>query len=190
VLGLAKAVVRDFQLTVLIRRRKCTTLEKSILKLQLLELVSNDGVAHIVCNQMHTLLYDSPSSLMPEAEQVLHVLGHHSHAGIEVRVPKVRHGLKALLPHGVFLVPNQEKRDGHRGGSDKVALTQVGECDVCHLLDSGVGLTADDGFRPRLNQIERYHHVGLAYVQDVDHRQAVAVDRNFPAVAEANECVI
>jgi hypothetical protein len=38
VLSLAEVTVCDLQLMVLIRRRKCTTIEKSILMLQLLEL--------------------------------------------------------------------------------------------------------------------------------------------------------
>jgi hypothetical protein len=60
---------------------------------------------------------------MPQVGQVLHVLGHCSHADIEVRALKVGHGLKVLLPHGVFLILNWEKRDGHHGDSSEAALT-------------------------------------------------------------------
>jgi hypothetical protein len=52
------------------------------------------------------LLHDSPGGDMLQVEQVLCVLGHRSHAGAEVRALKVSHGLKALLPHGIFLIPN------------------------------------------------------------------------------------
>jgi hypothetical protein len=41
--------VHNLQLAVLIHRRKCTTAEKSVLMLQLLELVRDGGVAHTVC---------------------------------------------------------------------------------------------------------------------------------------------
>jgi hypothetical protein len=47
-LGLTEVIVRDLQLTVLIRRRKCTTVEKSILLLELLKLMRNGGVVLIV----------------------------------------------------------------------------------------------------------------------------------------------
>jgi hypothetical protein len=48
---------------------------------------------------------------MLEVEQVLHVPGQRSHPGVEVRALKVGHGLKALLPYGVLLILNREKRD-------------------------------------------------------------------------------
>jgi hypothetical protein len=100
VLGLAEAMVRDLILTVLIRRRKCTTVEKNVLLLQLLKLRRNGGGVLIVCGQTHTLLHDSPSGVMLQVEQVLCILGHRSHADAKVRALEVRHGLKALLPHG------------------------------------------------------------------------------------------
>jgi hypothetical protein len=138
----------------------------------------------IVCDQMHTLLHDGSCSVMLQVEQVLGVLGHRSHADVEVQALEVRHGLNALLPHWVFLILNQEKHDRHHGDSGKVTLTQRGECDVCRLLDGDVRLVADDGSHPRLCRVDGYHHVGHTYVQAVNHRQLAAVDRNFPAVAE------
>jgi hypothetical protein len=147
-LGLAEVMVRDLQFLVLIQRRKCTTTEKSILLLQLLKLTRNGIVVLIVCGQMHTLLHDSPGGVMLQVEQVLRILGHRNHVGAEVRALEVRHGLKALLPHGVFLILNREKRDRHRCGSGEATLTQQGECDVGCLLDGSVGLNADDGPRP------------------------------------------
>jgi hypothetical protein len=35
---------------------------------------------------------------------------------------EVKHGLKALLPHEIFLIPNREKRNGHHGGSGETTL--------------------------------------------------------------------
>jgi hypothetical protein len=64
---------------------------------------------------------------MLQVEQVLHILGHRSHAGVEVRALEVGHSLKALLPHGIFLILNQENLNGHHGSSGEAALTQGGE---------------------------------------------------------------
>jgi hypothetical protein len=186
-LGLTEVIVRDLQLTVLIRRRKCTTVEKSILLLELLKLMRNGGVVLIVWGQTHTLLHDSPGSVILQVEQVLWILGHRSHASTEVRALEVRYGLKALLPHGIFLIPNQEKRDRHHS---EVTLTQWGECDVGRLLDGSVGLAVDVGPHPQIHLVEGYCHACLAYVQAIGHRQAAAVDRDFSIVAETEECVI
>jgi hypothetical protein len=144
VLDLIEVAVRNLQLMVLVRRRKCTTVEKGILMLRLLKLTRNGSVVLIVCGQTHTLLHDGSSGLVLQVEQVLHVLGHCSHVDIEVQALDVGHGLKALLPHRIFLNLNREQRDQHRGGSGEATLTQSGEWDVCHLLDGGVRLTADD----------------------------------------------
>jgi hypothetical protein len=62
-----------------------------------------------------------------------------------VRALEVGHGLKALLPYGVLLIPNQEKRDRQCRCSCEAVLAQGGEGDVCHHLNAGVGLTNDDG---------------------------------------------
>jgi hypothetical protein len=164
VLGLTEATVRDLQLLVLVRRRKCTTVEKSILLLQLLKLVRNGGVVLIVCGKTHMLLHDHPDGVMLQVEQVLRVLGHHNHASAEVRALEVRHNLKVLLPHRIFLIPNQEKSDRHHDGSGETTLTQLDECDVSRLLDGGVRLAADDGPHPRILLVEGYHHASLAYV--------------------------
>jgi hypothetical protein len=99
-------------------------MEKSILLLHLLELVRNSVVVLIICGQTHTLLHDNPGNVMLQVEQVLRILGHHSHAGAKLMALEVRHGLKALLPHGIFMIPNQEKHDQHYGGSSEVTLTQ------------------------------------------------------------------
>jgi hypothetical protein len=101
---------------------------------------------------------------MLQDELVMCILGHRSHAGAEVRALEVGHDLKSLLPHGIFLILNWEKHDGHRGGSGEAALTHGGECDMCHLLNGGVGLAADNSSHPWLRRIEGYHHEGLAYV--------------------------
>jgi hypothetical protein len=100
-----------------------------------------------------------------KVEQVLHVPGQRSHPSVEVRALEVGHSLKALLPHGVLLIPNQEKRDRQCCSSGEAVLTQGGESHVRHQLNAGVGLAADDdGPRPRLRGVERYHHTDLALV--------------------------
>jgi hypothetical protein len=127
---------------------------------------------------------DSPDGVMLQVEQVLHKLGRRSDAAAEVGTLEVRHGLKALLPHGVFLIPNREKRDRHRDGSSEATLAQRGECDMGRLLDGSVGLTADDGPHLRILLVDGYCHTGLTYVQAIGHRQAATVDRDFRIVAE------
>jgi hypothetical protein len=92
-LSLAEAMVHDLQFAVLIQRRKCTTVEKSILLLQLLELTRNGSVGLIVCGQMHMLLHDGPGGVMLQVEQVLCILHHHNHAGAEVRAVEIKHDL-------------------------------------------------------------------------------------------------
>jgi hypothetical protein len=118
--------------------------EGHILMLQLLELTRNGGVVLIVCGQPHTLLHDSSGGVVLQVAQVLFILGHGSHVDIEVRALDVGHGLKALLPHMIFLNLNREWRDQHPSGSGEVTHTKRGEWDVCHLLHGGVRLTADD----------------------------------------------
>jgi hypothetical protein len=186
-LSLTEAAVCDLQLVVLIRRRKCTTVEKSIL---LLELVRDGDVVLIVCGQTHTLLHDSPSGVILQVEQVLCILGHHSHASTTVRALKARYGLKVLLPHCIFLIPNREMSDRHHGDSGEVTLSRWGECDVGRLLNGGGRLTADDGPCPRILLVEGYRHTGLTYVPAIGHRKAAVVDRDFPVIAEMEECVV
>jgi hypothetical protein len=99
-------------------------------------------------------------------------------------------GLSGVCGCGWCLKLLLKDNDWHHRGRGVVPLTLIGECDMCRLLDAGVGLTANDGFHPRLHRVEGYHHAGLAYVQAINHRQAAIVDRNFPTVAEVNECVI
>jgi hypothetical protein len=165
-------------------------MEMGILMLRLHRLMTNGAVVLIVCGQRHTLLHDGFDGVVLQVEQVLHVLGHRSHVNIEVQDLEVRHGLKALLPHGIFLNPNQERCDRHRGGSGDVTLTQRGEWDVCCLLDGGVRLITDGGSHPWLHRVEEYHHTSFAHVQAVNHRQATMVDRNFPILTKMEECVI
>jgi hypothetical protein len=89
VLSLAEEIVCYIQLVVLVQRWECIATENSILMLQLLELMLNGGVVLIVCGQMHTLLHDRYSYVMLQVEQVMHVLGHHSHADVEVSALEV-----------------------------------------------------------------------------------------------------
>jgi hypothetical protein len=64
---------------------------------------------------------------------------------MEVRALEVEHGCKTLLPYGVLLIPDREKRDRQCGGSGEAVLAQRGESDVCHHLKASAGLAADDG---------------------------------------------
>jgi hypothetical protein len=64
---------------------------------------------------------------------------------MEVRALEVGHGFKALLPYGVLLILNREKRDRQCCCSCEAVLTQGGEGDVRHHLNAGVGLAADNG---------------------------------------------
>jgi hypothetical protein len=64
---------------------------------------------------------------------------------VEVRALEVRQGLKALLPYGVLLIPNREKRNRQCCCSGEAVLTQGGVGNVRHHLDAGVGLAVDDG---------------------------------------------
>jgi hypothetical protein len=91
---------------------------------------------------------------------------------------------------GFFLIPNQEKSDGHHCGSGKVALTQGGKDDVCHHLNGSVRLATNKGPRPQLSGVEGYHHVDFRHIQAIGHRQSTMVDRSVPVVAEMEEYVV
>jgi hypothetical protein len=101
---------------------------------------------------------------MLQVEQVLRVLGHRSHASIEVRALEVRHGMKSLLSNGIFQIPNWEKRNRHHSGSGEADPTLGGECDMHCLPDSGVSLAVGDGSCPRIHRVVGYHHAGLTYI--------------------------
>jgi hypothetical protein len=61
---------------------------------------------------------------------------------------------------------------------------------VCHHLNTGVGLTAEDGLQSWLRGVEGYHHANLAPVQVVDPGQSTTVDRSIPVIAKMDECVV
>lgn len=64
---------------------------------------------------------------------------------MELSTLKVGHDRKMLLPYGVLLIPNREKRDRQCSGNGEAVLAPRGESDVRHHLNAGVGLTVDDG---------------------------------------------
>jgi hypothetical protein len=109
---------------------------------------------------------------------------------MEVRALEVRHNLKALLPYGVLLIPNWDKRDRQCCSSGEAVLAQGGESDVRHHLNASVGLAADDGPRPRLRGLEGYHHADLALVHAVGRGQSAMVDQSIPVIAKTDECVV
>jgi hypothetical protein len=101
-----------------------------------------------------TLPDDGLDGVPLQVEHVLCVLGHHSHAGVEVRTLWVGHVQKTLPPHGLLLLADQEQHNRHRGNVIEAGLTQGGEGDVCCLLDRLVQLNADDGHSPQLCRAE------------------------------------
>jgi hypothetical protein len=110
--------------------------------------------------------------------------------GMEARALKVGHGLKALLPYEVLLIPNREKRDRQCCSSGEVVLALRGESDVRHHLNANVGLAIDDGPQPRLRGVEEYRHADLTPVQAVGYGQPATVDQSVPVVAKMDECVV
>jgi hypothetical protein len=87
---------------------------------------------------------------------------------MEVMALEVGHGLKALLPYGVLLILNREKRDRQCLYRCEAVLAQGGEGDVRHHLNAGVGLAADDGPWSWVCGVEGYYHANLTLVQVVD----------------------
>jgi hypothetical protein len=136
VLDLTEATVCDLQLSVLVWRRNCTTMEKVILTLQLCELMWDSDVALFISSHTQALLDDGPGGGVLQVERVLSILSHCSQAYIEVRTLGVGYGLKVLLPHGVPWIANRKEHDWHHGGASKATSTQGSEGDVCRLLDS------------------------------------------------------
>jgi hypothetical protein len=90
-------------------------------------------------------MYDGPSGVVLEVEQVLHVPSQRSHPCVEVRALEIRYGLKALLPYGVLLILNQEKCDRQCRCSCEAVHAQGGEGNVRHHFNVGAGLTTNDG---------------------------------------------
>jgi hypothetical protein len=86
---------------------------------------------------MHTLLNDSPTSVVVqiEIEQVFHVLGHRCPSGVKAWALEVRHGLEELLPHGVLQIVDHKEQNQHLGGGGEVAFAQQRESCMRHLLD-------------------------------------------------------
>jgi hypothetical protein len=140
-----------------------------------------------ICGQPQTLLDDGPGSVVLQVEQVQHVLSHLSHTSVEVGALRVRHGHNVLLPRGVLLITNRKEHGRYLG---EAALTQGGEGDECHLLDSAVELTAYDGPHPWDHWVERYHQADLPHNQAMGPGQTAAVERVVPIVAKMMECVI
>jgi hypothetical protein len=101
-----------------------------------------------------TLLDDSHDGVPLQVEHVLCVLGHRSHAGVEVRTLWVDHVLKTLPPHRLLLLTDREQRDRYHGGVVEAGLTQGGEGDMCCLLDRLIQLDTNDGPSPWLCQAE------------------------------------
>jgi hypothetical protein len=117
---------------------------------QLLNLMGCGSGTLLVRCQTRMLLHGRLGGVLLEVEQVLHVPGQRSHPHVEVKTLEVGHGLKALLPYGVLLIPNRKKHDRQCCCSGEAVLAQGGEGVVRHHLNAGVELTADDGPRSQL----------------------------------------
>jgi hypothetical protein len=111
---------------------------------QRLNLSCGGGGTLLVRHQTCTLLHSCLGGVVLEVEQVLCVLGQRSHPDVEVKALEVGHGLKTLLPYGVLLIPNWEKRDKQCYSSGEAVLAQGGESHVRHQLNAGVRLAVDD----------------------------------------------
>jgi hypothetical protein len=106
---------------------------------QPLHLLCGGGGTLLVRHQTRTLMSGYPAGVVMEVEQVLRVLGQRCHPGVEVRALEVGHGLKMLLPYGVLLILNREKRDRQCCSSGEAVLAQGGESDVRHQLNTVSG---------------------------------------------------
>jgi hypothetical protein len=60
---------------------------------------------------------------------------------------------------------------------------------VCHHINGGVGLVADDRPRPRLHGVKGYGHADRPHIHAMGHEQSTTVDRCVLIVAEMDECV-
>jgi hypothetical protein len=146
---------------------------------QPLKLAGGGGGTHLIHRQTRTLLHARPNDVVLEVEPVPHVPSQQNHPVMEVRALEVGHGLKALLPYGVLLILNQDKRDRQCCCSGEAVLAQGGEGDVRH-----------DGPRPRLCGVKGYRHANLTPIQAMGHGQSAMVDRSIPIVAKTEEYVI
>jgi hypothetical protein len=162
--------------------------EDGILLPQPLNLTCGSSDTLLVRCQTRTLLHVCPGGVVLKVEQVLRVPRQRSHPDMEVRTLEVGHGLKTLLPYGVLLILNQEKRDRQCCSSGEVVLAQGGESDVRHQLNTGVGLAADNGPQPWLRGVKGYCHTGLTLIHAVCRGQLATVDWSVPVVAKTNEC--
>jgi hypothetical protein len=109
---------------------------------------------------------------------------------MEVRALEVGHGLKTLLPYGVLLIPNWEKRNRQCCSSSEEVLTQGGESQVRYQLNAVVELAADDGPQPQLRGVKGYRHADRTLVHGMGRGQSATVDRSVPVVAKTDECVV
>jgi hypothetical protein len=99
---------------------------------QPLNLTGGGNGTLLVCRQTRTLLHACPGGVVLKVEQVLRVPSQQSHLSVEGRALEAGHGLKTLLPYGVLLILNLEKRDRQCCSSGDVVLAQGGESDVRH----------------------------------------------------------
>jgi hypothetical protein len=157
---------------------------------QPLELARRCGGVLLVCCQTHTLLHDGPGGVVLEVEQLLRIPSQLSHPSMEVRALEVRHGLNVLLPYGVLLIPNWEKRDRQCRCSCEAVLALGGEGDVRHYLNTGIWLAADVGPWLWVHGVKGYDHANLTPDQVVNPGQSATVDRSNSIVAKTDECIV
>jgi hypothetical protein len=73
--------------------------------------LTGGGSGTLLVRRQTSTLHACPGGAVLKVEQVLHVPSQRSHPGVEVRALELGHGLKTLLPYGVLLIPNKEKRN-------------------------------------------------------------------------------
>jgi hypothetical protein len=85
-------------------------------------------VALIISGHTQALLDDGPGGGVLQVKGVLHILGHHGCACVEVRALGVRYDLKALLPHGVSPIVSRKECDRRRSivSTDRALVQPIG----------------------------------------------------------------
>jgi hypothetical protein len=122
-LSLTKAAVYDLQLKVLLRKLMCPMTEEGVLTLQPLHHMRGESGLLGVHVQTCTLLDGISLYVVLQVEQVPRVLGHMHGVDVVLQTGDVTHCLMALLPLGLILIPNQEKRKRHISSDGEDVLT-------------------------------------------------------------------
>jgi hypothetical protein len=102
-----------------------------------LNLMSGGSGTLLIRYQTRTLFHACPGGVLLEVEQVLGAPSQRSHPVMEVRAHEVGHNLKVLLPYGVLLILNREKRNRQFYSSGEAVLAQ-GVRAMCAIISTPV----------------------------------------------------